>query len=118
MYTNQTAFDKVCRWLLRPDFERCVNGNVCVYWREDGNRCAIGHLLTEATAKLARGQNCDTIDLCEKLPSAALELDGVDFQLLQNLQTVHDERPPYLFRDELSDIAAEYNLDTSVLDSL
>jgi len=51
--TKQEAFNKVFDWLTRDGAEQCSNDyDSCLYIREDGNRCAIGVLLSEETLSI------------------------------------------------------------------
>ena len=118
--TNQEAFDKMVTHLASMK-EACIDeSGQCVYWKPDGNRCAVGALLTEEEAiyftevkpgltapNLVDDPKCDSIS-------------HLDPCLLDDVQTVHDDWTPgkEIRWEELMVIAQEYALDTTVLEKV
>ncbi len=85
--TNQEAFSRVVLH-LRKQGEPAMDGEVCKYRSEQGTRCAIGALLTDAEYLPEMENNSiRTISHDYKLPS----LDGLDIEFLVRLQRIHDD---------------------------
>lgn len=89
--TSQQVFNRVVKWLRRDDARRCVdlNGH-CVYWREDGNRCAIGGVMTLKQAKRHKHATSTAGHLLPTDPELKQRFAGISRTLLDSLQGVHD----------------------------
>jgi hypothetical protein len=117
MLTDQDAFDAVVRLMRDPNFEQCMENGICVYWRRDGKRCAIGSLLSLSTAKEAAAREVGAVGGAMSGTSTVElaiqnELGGVDPELLGQLQDMHDDWGPsaYNLEDRIRMIARDYNL--------
>ena len=109
--TNQEAFDKVVRH-LRKQGKPARNGITCQYRTTDGDKCAIGALISdeEYNAKFEnKGVGAITRDYY--IPS----LQGLDRTFLISLQGIHDihSNSPYWLEEmesEAYQVAIVYNL--------
>jgi hypothetical protein len=115
--TNQEAFDKVALHLSKMP-GRCWNqeDESCEYLREDGNRCAIGSLLTQEEAESV--DNISVVELMRDDNINVPSLAGLDRLLLQDLQRLHDnsnhwEDDRFDAWSELIRMGEIYNLDVS-----
>ena len=91
--TKQEAFNKVFDWLTRDGAEQCSNEHSrCIYLRGDGNRCAIGALLSEETLSEMGDSDLGIADLFENY-KVQLRAD-IGEELTEDLATApHLERP-------------------------
>lgn len=89
---DQEAFDGVYAWLAREGATKCVNANGdCVYWRADGNRCAIGGIMPEDMAKeFQHAYSSGIAQLILDYTNVEQFFSGVSDDLLDALQTAHD----------------------------
>ena len=108
---NQTAFDTVVAH-LRLQKKRSVKPetNVCVYRGPDGTKCAVGALIPDDQFEPAKEAN-HVSDLYETTPA----LQGIDLDLLCELQRVHDnpgnwDKSGFTAWDLLELTAARYDL--------
>jgi hypothetical protein len=139
--TNQEAYDSVMNWIMREDASRCtlerigsLNG-FCVYYRErDENRCAIGGILPLNLAKELGSNGIGIRDLLvselddiqqdeqlklsdETIMNVQRFFNGVDEQLLSDLQNLHDssfnwDGDTFKAIDEAKALAEKYKLNS------
>lgn len=91
--TNQEAFDLVLDGIRGQGYQRAtMRGNdgkaYCCYFADNGNRCAIGHLLPEDTKEWVTN-DMPYEEILEKLKRP---LDMVSHALLDYLMMGHDDR--------------------------
>ena len=107
--TNQTAFNRVVKHLLKQRVPARDNDRVCKYRDYDnGRKCAIGCLIPDAEYK-KNMEGSSIFGLAEegRLPSS---LEELNLELLDELQTVHDYREPSTWLQQLGTIAVKYSL--------
>ena len=107
--TNQTAFNKVVKHLLKQGRAARDNDRVCRYRDYDsGRKCAIGCLIPNDEYKKSM-EGSSIFGLAEEgiLPSSLKELN---LELLDDLQHVHDYREPSTWLQQLGTVAVKYNL--------
>lgn len=121
---RQKHFDKAIKALLKQG-KPCKNSAHCMYFH-DGERCAIGWLLTKPQAIKAEARHsCSPVkDLGEFM---AIEWMQADWQFYNDLQSTHDFAEEYCEGDDNNawlmsfhahaiDFAKKYKLNTKVLD--
>lgn len=116
--TNQEAFDRACRAIIeqgRPSYDEATGR--CMYRSADGARCAIGHLIPDSEY-----QPSFEGDAAPRVALAVPSLAGLDHEMLDELQTAHDnaavpdsEQFLSLFRAYAREVANEFNLSDEVL---
>ncbi len=107
--TDQTAFNKVVKHLLKQRRPARDNDRVCKYRDYDnGRKCAIGCLIPDAEYKKSM-EGSSIFGLAEEglLPSSLKELN---LELLDELQHVHDYTEPSTWLQHLGKVAVKYNL--------
>ncbi len=110
-YTNQTAFDTAARHLLKQGKKAQEGGN-CRYRAPDGLKCAVGCLIEpEDYSPDIEGKAIITVR--RRFPY----LRDLDFNLLMDLQDIHDSLRPEEWPSVLRSVAAEYGLDTTCLEA-
>lgn len=104
-------FERVEKHLLAQN-ERSVsfNGGACMYWSATGLKCAVGCLITDdAYDSDIEGQGVqwdETVhDVLEK--SLGFELSDELLDLLDELQGIHDLRPPRQWPDYLAELRVQ-----------
>jgi len=127
--TKQEAFNKVFDWLTRDGASRCTNKHGgCAYIREDGNRCAIGALLSEETLSLMGGYELGVQEILDQSRCWPAHDHGPDLvredlgeelatgypAFLEHLQDLHDDNhnwhSPEAMRDALIQSAWDNSL--------
>lgn len=105
--TTQEAYEKMRAWLTRPGATRAHNGMYCEYATRDGNRCAIGGILSPAALSEVHDLHGSVDEiigdqegwyddgtgavLTEPIwPTAYAELKDVEPMFLGLAQTLHD----------------------------
>jgi hypothetical protein len=96
-YTNQSAFNKSFKHLMRDGFYKSKPPKLykCVYAGPNGNSCAVGVLLPrELAVKLDRLRDPGWNNVSKSETKCAIEaqkiLSKVDVGLLVELQNIHD----------------------------
>lgn len=139
--TNQEAFDAICRHLAQMTEQSATDSGSCVYRRVDGNRCAIGAVITDENYDF-RMEGASILDLTRagwcrwgdktlwgKDPYVVKIVTSISSYLLGDLQEQHDMASNWrddmgypLGRfdgwDRVKDVGDAYNLNLSVLDEL
>ncbi len=112
--TTQEAYEKIRAWLTRPNAERAWSEDraQCLYDTGNGNRCAVGILLTDETLFEDGANEC--IEAVEGLIASIdpPELRDVDQKFLVVAQNLHDHERHWdeegRFRVERLDEAAKW----------
>ncbi len=114
-YTNQTAFNKVYNHLLTQNKKSVctipdsfnpghfVTG--CAYRTPDGLKCAVGCLISDELYIPEFENKCVGV-----LPLKDLGLDEVSLDLLEKLQSIHDDMPAKRWRETLRRTAERFEL--------
>lgn len=115
-YTKQETFDIVARHLLKQGRRSWgpINGVFENYRYREGNlRCAAGVLIPDEVYK-ETFEDLTAKGLCEKLGMDTFW--GHDIRLVCLLQEVHDDYQSWDWRERLTKLGREKNLDISALD--
>lgn len=130
---KQIAFNKVVRGLLKQNKQSFAeDGGACAYRGEGNTRCAVGFCLPNRLyfAALDTG-NYGVKDLYRTalnktlrkrliLIQAHLKIEGLGqentIKFWSELQELHDDIEPELWKDSLREFGAENKLDTSCID--
>jgi hypothetical protein len=113
--TDQEIFDKVATHLLTQGRQSLVDENIfggCAYRGHDGTRCAVGCLISdEAYTPNIEGQGVYQYDVLAALAASGV-IDVVDrrFDLLAQLQDIHDYSAPDNWAYELEGVAHTFGL--------
>lgn len=116
---NQEAFDTALRGMRAQGYALSKNEGDCCYFADNGNRCAVGHLLPESTkAEVTLKFNMVHVHLLQKLlPEVGKALKDCGFTFLKDLQAIHDVTPEYeeydlkgYFESQMRRLAVNYNL--------
>ena len=106
--TNQEAFSKVARHLLKQNARSMIDDH-CAYRANNGLRCAVGCLLSDAEYDPVWDQRVISVtDL--RIQFAPPSLAGLDGDLLSELQMLHDSEEPAQWRCLLERTAARFGL--------
>jgi hypothetical protein len=110
---RQEIFDKVVRHLLRQNAKSLDADDECQYRAANGRKCAIGALVP---ARLYRAslEGTSVLGLKEHSPKLFSFLGGKRNGLfLQQLQVIHDDHEPKLWRELLAEFGVKYSLKLS-----
>lgn len=120
--TEQEIFDTVTKHLSGMKKQSLRAGmfyELCAYRDLEGNKCAVGCLITDDEYTPEMDETGDVSALCEEglLPERLIP----HIDLLSSLQDVHDREVNWVDNREgmvfdLKEIASEYKLDSSVVD--
>lgn len=106
---NQTAYDIVKTHLLKQKRQSKDVGGACVYRSEEGLKCAIGALLPDDLYdEKLEGEGVRS--LLEASGKVQAHFEGVDEELLCELQYTHDEYEPSDWAVALEEIAHDFRL--------
>jgi len=113
---TQEIFNTVAVHLFRQG-HRAMNGSACVYRAPNGDKCAVGALISDED--YSQSFECSPIGIIARdLPGWFEE----NVSLLVELQTIHDFPGNWFCNDKMKKqfrwVAAKYKLDASILDSL
>lgn len=131
-YTNQSAFDKVARHLLKQGRKSLLSKKKlqairdssiepesvsrCAYRGEGGAKCSIGVLISdEEYSPLMEGESVTVI--IDRFPLLASTFSGVSSLLLLDLQNVHDKNKPSTWLPRLREVARVFGLNEKALKS-
>ena len=111
MITAQEIFNKVATHLIEQDEQALNSEGECVYLDKiTGRRCAIGCLIPDDHSAL----HLQFMGGVNSLFNAFPDLEGLmgteNFQLLVDLQKLHDTKEPELWSDGLRVIADRFDL--------
>lgn len=104
--TPQEIFDKAYIGVVTQGQPSVKVGKGCVYRGENGNKCAIGHLIDDATAK--RWDKYEMSGIGSVSIRAKIKPDWLDanIKLLENIQAAHDNT--YLQEWQETDFVEDY----------
>ena len=106
--TKQEIFDIVSKHLLTQNRQALDEMGSCSYKTEHGLKCAIGCLFTdEEYAEDFEGNNVFDLHKNNLLPIRF----RTEVRFLSELQGIHDEFFPNEWKDELKQIAIDYELE-------
>lgn len=120
---KQLIFDTAVKGILAQDALAKTDDDFCVYFdKTNGNRCGVGHLLTERQAKAWEKVSAKDNGICASSLLRENPLDlrkyGVDRevpshrQFLDNLQSVHDNATSIVgFKADAKIFADNYELE-------
>jgi len=104
--TKQRIFNKVVNHLLTQG-KKSVDGDHCSYYAEDGNKCAVGCLISKKHYKAEmEGLLIPLLVIRYELP----DYFGDNLALLRDLQVIHDAYPVEQWKERLIAVAKNYNL--------
>ena len=110
---NQEAFDKMVTHLFTQK-EQAINPltTECYYRMDCGKMCAVGALIPdEQYQETFEGQASD--DIQQLIPA----LSYISPDLLGRAQSIHDGREFEEWYDEFNELAKQFGLDTTVLET-
>lgn len=111
--TKQEIFDTVAKHLL-TQMERSESRKGCLYRGPNGLKCAVGVLIKDEF--YSEELEYATADVSEVM--AALEKSGVFYdEIMIDLQILHDEFYPVVWKASLNKVAERNNLSPAVLES-
>lgn len=112
MMTMQEAFDKAYNGVVSQG-RKSLGPSGCQMYSPDGERCSIGHLLTNEQINTHQLNNADALRVHMRLGQI---VEGHDsFRFLYLLQAAHDQSGSYFdfvrdFKDRMALVATEFNL--------
>lgn len=117
--TNQEIFDKVYRHLLTQNEQSYSDDiDLCLYRGPRGMSCAVGCLIPdEFYISQIEGMTIGSLNkslLVEILTECGIGTDSYD--LLERLQTIHDQAAINRWGEALRDVAATFNLTVPKMD--
>lgn len=119
MRNFQADFETVAKHLFAQD-KRSMNNNVCLYRGPGGTKCAIGVLISDADYNPEYDTGGQTGIL--HLASHYEGLKDFNDNFYYRLQRIHDYGFNWLatewMRKEFKELAQEYKLDSSIVDTL
>jgi hypothetical protein len=136
--TTQRVFDRVVQEGFRQGKPAVNRSGGCVYVNQEGERCAIGHLLSASElAHLRRGKrlNSTVSEWAKRFADRVTKRLGVDVAFLKAVQEAHDlavyedlstgwaDEPLLALKEQwlgvwsvrMAEVAVGYGLDTKVL---
>jgi len=115
----QEAFDRMARHLLlqgecsKRSFQRRP---ICAYRGNRGRRCAVGALISDdAYSVKLESLSLQHGDVKVALEKSGVLCDGRMNRLLDRMQEVHDENPPYQWASMMRDVAHLFELSDAVV---
>ena len=111
---NQQAFDTMVQHLRKQRRRsKSTNEASCLYRGPGGLKCAIGALIPdELYDERMEGKSINRllISECDTFPELSYLFEGIDEQLLDGMQNIHDYSEPNEWERRFELCAAEYNL--------
>lgn len=108
--TLQEIFNRVSQHLLAQG-ERSTLRENCAYRGDNGKTCAVGCLIKdEAYKPVIEGLSTEHAEVRRALRASIGRVSGKAFDLLAELQIVHDYTKPDRWPAELAEVAAKFNL--------
>jgi hypothetical protein len=91
--------------------ERCESNHRCKYYYR-GNRCIVGHMVSEDDAKLLvrRSRNLDDSTISNLRIMNHVEVGVGDVQVLVDLQSVHDGDDPMHWFENFNKVLKKHNI--------
>lgn len=119
MLTNQEVFDKVVKHLLTQKARAVVgdpDNQSCRYRTAEGLKCAVGCLIPDDMYSIGM-ENNSIGSLLSAFPRVDQLLEGVDYNLLADLQCIHDGDEPEKWHRLLRGVGERYHLKTEVINA-
>jgi hypothetical protein len=111
---NQQAFDTMVQHLRKQgQRSRERDSTTCAYRGADGLKCAVGALIPdEIYNEEIEGKSITRLLISERntFPELSKLFEGVDEQLLDGMQNIHDYSEPNQWEYNFKSIAEDYNL--------
>ena len=107
---RQAVFDKVSAHLLKQN-ARATDQAGCLYLNSEGLKCAIGCLIPDGHA--AQSERLTASNVYVKYDDLAESIGychAADARFLNDLQKIHDDRPPEDWPRKLREFALEWKL--------
>ena len=117
MSLDQTVFNKVAAHLLAQREQSLTADGRCAYRGQNGRRCAVGCLINDEHYHSALEDKTTPITEAFKAVENSLGLPRLSPRLvflLEELQVLHDHTPPSTWREELKELAHQYELELTV----
>lgn len=112
---KQQLFDKVATHLL-TQMKQSKDGQSCVYRSPNGNKCAVGCLITdEYYSRRLEGFNVNDDAVKDAVIGSVGRLSEASFNMLYHLQAVHDEYAPEEWRAQLKILAKDWKVNQRVV---
>jgi len=106
--TNQEAFNKVVKHLL-AQMKQSSKGDNCLYRGPNGTKCAIGCLIPDELYD-PKMENTIAFNIKHFNNKMLMLFNGIDIDLLEALQEVHDQSSPDQWTNNLKLVAENHNL--------
>ena len=106
--TNQEAMDIMVTHLLKQNAKAATGSDgylTCLYRAPEGKQCAVGCLIPDDQYY----ELLEDMNLHDVIPEVDA-LQGVSYGLLTDMQNMHDQEEPKLWRDQMEDIALAHGL--------
>ena len=118
MRTKQQIFDIASVHLLKQK-KVCQGDDGCLYHGEDGLRCAVGAFISKKNYRVAMEEkNIRQLFVKFKRQMSACGLSKRHLELLDSLQSVHDDTGVEYWRVDLTGIARDFNVSTVKMDAV
>lgn len=114
--TNQEVFDKAVKHLLtqKKKSTKGPDSSICRYRGHNGLKCAVGGLIPDALyQKNMESLSVQGLFFGNDYPEIQSLFEGVNMNLLKQLQRIHDLNPVRKWKERLVNAAKKYNLDYS-----
>lgn len=105
----QDIYDFVANHLLTQGSPALDKNGDCVYRTQDGRSCAVGCLIPDANYHDDMEFRGVAV-LAEQFRKFLPDFISANVPFLINLQSLHDNTPPQMWREGLADLAAKYDL--------
>jgi len=108
MRTEQELFDTVATHLIKQG-KRSISKYECLYRGPDGMKCAIGCLIPDSDYRpYFEGNDLGQLLEYGKLPKNLAEEFTENEDMLADLQALHDNDEPNMWKERLAEIAELY----------
>ena len=118
---RQEAFDTVAAHLLNQGVKSMgiLNGEMeCKYRGRGGLKCAIGVLIKdECYSRDIEGKGLYATEVMDALRNSGIDVQVFDCRFLEELQWIHDLRPPKEWARALERFAVDESLNADVVNS-
>ena len=109
--TLQEIFNRVSQHLLAQGEQSTRRGGGCAYRGDNGKACAVGCLIKdEAYKPVIEGLSTERAEVRRALMASIGPVSGKAFDLLSELQIVHDYTAPDGWPAALAEVAANFKL--------
>lgn len=108
---NQWAFTLMALHLMTQG-QRSISYKGCAYRGVDGGKCPVGALISDSEYR-PEMEGRSVRNLISKFHPPSLA--GLDVNMLQAVQRIHDDVPSHEWRIRLTGVAKKYGLSSAVL---